>query len=71
VGPVVAGLVLGGCLALIATQLVASPLVGISPTDPVTIAIALAVMAGATALGSWLPASRAARSDPATTLRIE
>jgi putative ABC transport system permease protein len=34
VRPLVAGLVAGGCFALMATRLVASQLVGVSPTDP-------------------------------------
>lgn len=71
VRPLAVGIVAGGCLALIATRLVASQLVGVSPTDPLTIAGALAALGGATTLGCWLPARRAARTDPATTLRME
>jgi ABC-type antimicrobial peptide transport system permease subunit len=63
--------VAGGCLALIATRLVAAQLVGVSPTDPLTIAGALTALGGATTLGCWLPARRAARTDPATILRME
>jgi len=33
--------------------------------------VAFAATSGATALGCWLPARRAARTDPATTLRME
>ncbi|MFN2447007.1 MAG: ABC transporter permease [Vicinamibacterales bacterium] len=71
VRPLAVGVVAGGCLALMATQLVASQLVGVSPTDPLTIAGALTALGGATTLGCWLPARRAARTDPATTLRME
>jgi predicted permease len=71
VRPLVAGLVIGSCLGLMATRLLASQLVGVSPTDPLTIAVAFAALGGATAIGCWLPARRAARTDPATTLRTE
>ena len=71
VRPLLAGLVAGGCLALMATRLVASQLVGVSPMDPLTIASACAALGGATVLGCWLPARHAGRMDPSTTLRME
>ncbi|MFW6176015.1 MAG: FtsX-like permease family protein, partial [Acidobacteriota bacterium] len=42
---------------------------GVSPRDPVTLAIALAAVAISGTLASWRAASRAARIDPMTTLR--
>jgi predicted permease len=69
--PLAVGVVAGGCLALFATRLVASQLVGVSPMDPLTIAGALTALGGATTVGCWLPARRAARTNPATTLRME
>ncbi len=69
--PLTLGVVVGGALALMATRVVAAQLVGVSPMDPLTIACALVALGSATALGCWLPARRAARTDPATTLRME
>jgi predicted permease len=71
VRPLVVGIVAGACLALMSTRLVAAQLVGVSPTDPLAIAVAVTTLACATALGCWVPARRAARTDPAMTLRTE
>jgi ABC-type lipoprotein release transport system permease subunit len=49
----------------------ASMLVGVRPTDPVTfVAMALLFLAIA-AIASWLPARRAAALDPTVALRGE
>ncbi|MGE3274139.1 MAG: ABC transporter permease [Vicinamibacterales bacterium] len=67
----VAGVALGALAAVFATRLLSSLLYGVEHTDLVTYA---AVTGGLTlvALGaSWLPARRAARIDPATTLRTD
>jgi len=58
-------------LALAATRLLRSLLYGVSPTDPL-IFVAAALLLALAALGaSWIPALRAARTDPAGTLRVE
>jgi putative ABC transport system permease protein len=68
---VLAGVVLGIAAAIAASRLIASQLFGVSPTGPLTYAgVSLAVIA-TTALAAWHPAHRAARVEPAMTLRAE
>jgi ABC-type antimicrobial peptide transport system permease subunit len=66
---VLAGLVIGGVAAWWASRFVATLLFGLTPTDPVTIVGAMAVLAVVAALAGWLPARRAAVIDPAEVLR--
>jgi len=44
---------------------------GVSTTDPVTLVATGALLVGAAALASWVPARRATRLDPAISLRAE
>jgi ABC-type antimicrobial peptide transport system permease subunit len=68
---VAVGLGTGVATALGATRVMAGMLYGIAPNDPATF-IGIPVILAAVALGaSWLPARRAARVDPARTLRAE
>ena len=53
------------------TRLVAGMLFGVSPTDPVTFAVVVAVMLVVAVMAIWLPARRASRIDPLTALRYE
>jgi putative ABC transport system permease protein len=41
----------------------------VSPGDPLTLAVVALVLLTVAALAAWLPARRAARVDPARTLR--
>jgi putative ABC transport system permease protein len=66
-----AGLVLGVAGALAATRVLSSVLYGIKPTDPATFAVVAAFFTAVALAASWLPARRAARVDPMTTLRHE
>jgi ABC-type antimicrobial peptide transport system permease subunit len=68
---VLIGVVIGAPLAVFATRLLRSQLHGVAPTDPVAIAVALAVLAGSAVLAALLPARRASRLDPLTALRAE
>jgi predicted permease len=65
------GMVIGVVLAVATTRALKPFLFGVSPIDPLTfLAIAL-TLGGAAFAASYLPARRAARSDPATILRQE
>jgi ABC-type antimicrobial peptide transport system permease subunit len=72
---VAAGVVIGVPVALGAAQLAASQisgmLFGLKATDPATIVMAVALLAGVAALAGFLPARRASRVDPMVALRNE
>ncbi|HEY7194589.1 MAG TPA: FtsX-like permease family protein, partial [Gemmatimonadales bacterium] len=63
------GVVVGAGASLWAARLVQTLLYGLQPQDPVTLAVASAVLVGIGALAGWLPARRASRIDPAQVLR--
>jgi putative ABC transport system permease protein len=68
---VLAGLVVGLIVSVALTRVMRSLLYGVTPTDPLTVVLAAAVLLGATLLACWLPARRAARTDPVVALRAE
>jgi predicted permease len=68
---VAAGAALGLAAALAAGRLVATLLNGLTPTDPATIAVAIAVLLAVSALAGYLPARRASRVDPVVALRYD
>jgi macrolide transport system ATP-binding/permease protein len=63
------GVVLGAAAALASTRLIAGLLYKVNPFDPLAFAIASAVMAIASLTACFLPAWRAARTDPVRALR--
>jgi predicted permease len=65
------GVVIGVALGLGAAKAASTLLFGLRPTDPATIASAMALLAGIGLLASYLPARRASKLDPMTTLRQE
>ncbi len=65
------GLLAGLAVALIVTRFLASFLVDVSPLDPVTFGAVLGMLTGIALLANYTPAARAARVDPAVTLRAE
>jgi predicted permease len=67
--PVLAGLAAGLPAAFFACRLLRSLLFGVAPDDPVTFAAAPLLLAAVAALACYLPAWRAARIDPAISLR--
>jgi putative ABC transport system permease protein len=69
--PAAIGLVAGLVTALALGRLLASLLFGVAPTDPVTLVGGAVFLTVVTAIASYLPARRAARLDPAVTLRAE
>jgi putative ABC transport system permease protein len=68
---VAGGVVLGLGGALLLNQFLSTLLFEVKPTDPVSLVAASVLLAGIALLGSFLPARRAARVDPMTTLRQE
>ena len=65
------GLAIGFALSLGMGMLLARVLYGITPTDPVTFASVFVLLAGASLVASYLPARRAASTDPMVALRTE
>jgi putative ABC transport system permease protein len=65
------GLGVGLLVSLAATRLMRSMLFGVEPSDPLTLAAVLAVLGAVALLASYLPARRAARTDPLQALRAE
>jgi predicted permease len=65
------GLVIGFVLSVAVGTLLARVLYGVTPTDPVTFASVFVLLAAASLLASYLPARRAASTDPMVVLRTE
>ena len=65
------GLGVGLVVALAATRLLRSMLFGVEPGDPLTLVAVLATLGAVALLASYLPARRAARTDPLVALRAE
>jgi putative ABC transport system permease protein len=66
-----AGVLIGLAGAAILTRWMGSVLFEIQPSDPWTFVEVIAVLLGAAALASWLPARRALAIDPMTALRCD
>ncbi len=66
-----AGLAIGTMLAIAAARTANSMLYGLQPTDPATIAGAIAALAFVALVASVFPAMRAARIEPMLALRDE
>jgi putative ABC transport system permease protein len=66
---------LGGAIglpvALAGAQLLRGQLFGVTPFDPLSFVIAIAVLGSAAAVAGWIPASRAARIGPFVALRTD
>lgn len=68
---VLVGLAIGIPASFAVMRLLSSMLVGLTTSDPVTIAVVSALLLGVTLLACYLPARRATRVDPLETLRYE
>jgi putative ABC transport system permease protein len=65
------GLAIGLVLALALTGLISKMLFGVRPSDPLTFACILLLLAAVALLASYIPARRAAKVDPMVALRYE
>ena len=65
------GLIVGAAGAVAVGRLLRGMLLGISPSDPATLAAVGALLVGSVALASWIPARRASAVDPIEALRSE
>jgi len=68
-GLVAFGLVVGAAFAYVASRLIASRLYGVAPQDPITFALAIAVLVLVSLGAAYWPARRASRLDPMAALR--
>jgi predicted permease len=66
-----AGLAVGLAASFALTRLVTNLLFGVSPTDPLTLAAVVLLLAGVSLLACYIPAWRASTVDPSITLRYE
>lgn len=65
------GVPLGLGAAIATTRFVESFLYGTTPNDPLTLALATALLAGVASLAGYLQARRASRLEPLSALREE
>ena len=68
---IVGGLSFGLALSITATRWIASLLFDVRAVDPLSIAAAMTLLAGIAFVAAWIPARRAARTDPMIALRCE
>jgi putative ABC transport system permease protein len=69
--PLGTGLAIGLAASFAVNRILKSALVQVSPSDPITLIAASAVLVLSAALGCWIPARRAMRVDPVVALRHE
>jgi len=67
----IAGLVIGGATAMLATRAMQGLLFRVAPADPMTFAAVALLLAATSVIASWIPALKASRADPALALRAE
>lgn len=65
------GIGIGTVVSVVATQTVRGLLFGVTPSDPVTFAVMLAVLMVVAAAAGYLPALRASRVNPTLALRAD
>jgi putative ABC transport system permease protein len=65
------GAAMGLIAAFLLTQGLSALLYDVKPVDPITFTVVALLLVAVGILATWLPAARASRTDPATTLRAE
>jgi ABC-type antimicrobial peptide transport system permease subunit len=65
------GAALGTLASLAANRYIAGQLFGVTPRDPMAIAVALSVLVIVTVAAGYVPARQASRIDPVRALRTE
>lgn len=65
------GALVGGAIAVLFGHLLSSFLYGVRPEDPVTLVVVSLVLVATSLIGSYIPAYRAAKTDPMIALRYE
>jgi ABC-type antimicrobial peptide transport system permease subunit len=65
------GIAIGAPIALAGSSLVAKLLYGLSPTDPISLLAAIAMLSVIAAFAGYLPARRASLVEPTVALRCE
>ena len=65
------GLLLGGVTSMFATRFLRSVMYGVSTSDPLSFALAAAVLLATALAAAFFPARRAARIDPVAALRFD
>ena len=70
-GPVLLGLAAGTAGALLSGRALAGLLFGVTPHDPLSLAVVTVTLAASATIASYLPARRAGRVDPVIALRSE
>jgi ABC-type antimicrobial peptide transport system permease subunit len=66
-----AGVFAGVAAAFMLTSFMSSLLYGVDPLDPLTFLAVPVVLTAVAILATWLPARRAARTDPLAALRFD
>jgi putative ABC transport system permease protein len=69
--PIAIGITAGVATAIVVTRFMATLLFHVRPLDPLTFLVMTMVLAVVGVLACWIPAARASRVDPLTSLRTE
>jgi putative ABC transport system permease protein len=65
------GVIFGLAGSFVLTRLMSSLLFGVQPADPLTFVAVSMLLTGVALLACWIPARRAAKTDPLVALRYE
>jgi macrolide transport system ATP-binding/permease protein len=68
---VIVGVLIGVPTALATTRFISSLLYGLTPTDPITVSVAVITIVVSAILAGFIPARTASRVDPLVALKYE